>query len=128
MAETLFAVITDGEVKNIIVAEQRFVDALPDDLTDPDVDTGQFESDDTLIKISGMNPMPGLGWTVKNKKFSPPVVTQEELDAQAALATQVAERADDDAFLAAVTTKLRKKQAVTADEKTRLQAIDVSRR
>lgn len=129
MTESVFAVVgADGTVGNVIVADQEFIDALVDAIDDPDHDTGSYTADDKFFDVTGTNPRPGIGWTVKNKKFSEPVVpdpTPEELAAQQA-AEQAAQSAADDAeFRTAMQDKLRSGGSLTQDERDRLLALSV---
>jgi len=59
-----YALIKDGLVVNVIVAEEGFLPLIQD----------QY---DAIIKIDLKPGSPGMGWQYSKKKFSPPVEDSE---------------------------------------------------
>lgn len=125
MAETLYALTdADGVVTNVIVADQAFIDALPAQIDDPDVDTGDL-SFHKAFDVTGKNV--GIGHKrSSNGRWvapTPPAPTQDELDAQAAAQAAADARAADDEFLAGLATKLDGGGSLTQDERDRKDVI-----
>jgi hypothetical protein len=132
VSETLFAIIDgSGAVVNVIVAEQEFVDSLPDLIADDGVDTGDLTSAHKFVDVTDKDPQPGIGWTrAANGKFVAPAVpepTQAELDARAAAEAAAEARAADDEFLAGLQTKVAAAESLTQDERDRMTLISLTR-
>lgn len=134
--ETTFALLDgDGLVTNVIVADQAFIDGLPAQIADPDVDTGDLTFDKAVDVTNvdgaadgGPGSAIGIGWKkARNGRWVAPVPTAEEAAAQAVVDAAAAKRATDDAYLAGLRTKVEGGQELTADERDRLALIQLSR-
>jgi len=63
MSEQLWAVVEDtGEVSNVLVGDQDFIDQLRADIAKPDVDTGDYHHRQEFIDVTDLDPQPGVGW------------------------------------------------------------------
>lgn len=62
--KNLFALISDGKVKNVIVADHKFADRLPEQ----------------AIDVTEMPNRPGPGWTYDGDKFIEPIPVEPETE------------------------------------------------
>lgn len=129
MSETKYAFVdTNGVVTNLIVADKAFIDALPKQIADPNVDTGDIifskvvDVTDKDVNIGYIQQSNG-----SFKAPVPPPPTQEQLDAIAAAEAETAQREADTTRLA----ELRKKvgplnPGLTQDERDELNVLMLS--
>lgn len=137
MAETIIGLLdADGVLVDVIVVKSdNQAAALLADLADPAVDTpphlaGVKASVDLAGAKDASGSPPGIGHRRAGGRWSAPkapVPVPEVLSAEAKAAA--AARADDDAFVAATLTRLRKGggQPLTQAERDRLDVIRLSR-
>lgn len=117
-----WAVVVDGVVVETILADQAFIDSLPEFIADGETSTSDLAGN--YVDISSTDPVPGRGWLrAKNGSFSPPSPSEDELSQQAAASA----RADDDAFLADILERLRAGEGISQVERDRLNAVQASR-
>lgn len=57
--EKLFALIKNGLIENVIVAEQAFADQMKPKF-------------DHVIRVDELDPLPGIGWSYADGAFTPP--------------------------------------------------------
>lgn len=130
--ETVFAVLdADGVVINKIVAGQEFIDTLIEHIADPDIDSGEYDESNRFVDITDRDPQPNIGWArAKNGRFIapvPPEPTAEEVAAREQAEAEASARADDDAFLAELDTRVRGGGRLTQDERDRMDLIRLRR-
>lgn len=64
MAETKFAIIdASGILKNVIVADQKFIDDVKSAINDPNADISHlYTKEDKFVEITSIEPSPSFGW------------------------------------------------------------------
>lgn len=96
MVEQNYALLdASGAVINVIVADKDYIDNLPKLIADSTIDTGPLQFAEA-VNITGKRVMIGH-IRGADGTFSPRKPTQAELDAQAASAAAIAQRAAEDA-------------------------------
>lgn len=116
----------DGICINRIVADQEFIDALPAQISDPSIDTG-------VLQFTKAYEVTGKGVAIghkrsQNGKWSAPVPTAAEIEAQQRVEDAAQARLEDDKFLEALDKKIRGANAsLTAAEQARLDIIKARR-
>lgn len=122
-----FAVVdSNGVVVNVIVADQEFIDSLPDLVADPTLDTTNFNGA-KFYDISNKNV--SVGYTRNsNGSYSPKVPTEEEINAEQAASDLIAQIASDKARLIELRAKVGPgNPGLTQDERDELNVIMLTR-
>lgn len=130
MSETTFALLDDnGVVVNVVVADKTFVDELKADISDPDVDTGDFTFANA-VEVTGQLVSPGHK-RGPDGKFTAPIRPKAIVDAENARLAAEQARTDQRTKDAARVTELRAKTGpgkagLSPAERDELMAIQLS--
>lgn len=80
-----------------------------------------------FVDVTGVDPLPTIGFTLSNGQWAAPPVTAEEQAALDAAAQQEAARAADDSFVTDMRAKIDAGDALTDEERDKLAVIQAER-